>query len=103
MLRVRYEDLLADTIGWLGRIALFLRLGSASDQERLQRAVANSSFAQLRESEAREGFERLGPRSWAYYFRSGVAGGWRRQLEPAQVRKLQAVHGPTMARLGCFC
>ena len=100
---VRYEDLLADTTGWLGRVALFLRLDGASDQERLQRAVANSSFARLRESEAREGFGRLGPHSRTYYFRSGVAGGWRRHLSAAQVREVQSVHGPTMARFGYSC
>ena len=103
VLRVRYEDLLADTRGWLGRIALFLRLDGASDQERLERAVANSSFARLRESEAREGFSRLSPRSRSYYFRSGVAGGWRRHLSAAQAREVQAVHGPTMARFGYSC
>ena len=103
MFRVRYEDLLADTTGWLGRVALFLRLDGASDQERLQRAVANSSFARLRESEAREGFGRLGPHSRTYYFRSGVAGGWRRHLSAAQVREVQSVHGPTMARFGYSC
>ena len=103
VLRVRYEDLLADTTGWLGRIALFLRLDGASDQERLERAVANSSFTRLRENEAREGFGRLNPRSRKQYFRSGVAGGWRRHLSAAQVREVQAAHGPTMARFGYSC
>ena len=103
VLQVRYEDILADTTGWLGRIALFLRLDGASDQERLERAVANSSFARLRENEAREGFSRLSQRSRKYYFRSGVAGGWRQHLSAAQAREVQAAHGPTMARFGYSC
>ena len=44
VLWIRYEDLLADTTGWLGRIALFLRLDGASDPRRLERAVAHSGF-----------------------------------------------------------
>ena len=100
VLQVRYEDLLADCIGWLGRVARFLRLDGASDRGRLERAAANSSFARLRENEACEGFTRLNPRSRTYYFRSGVAGGWRRHLSAAQAREVQSAHGPTMARFG---
>ena len=103
VLWIRYEDLLADTTGWLGRIALFLRLDEASDPRRLERAVAHSAFARLQENEAREGFLKRSPRSRACYFRSGVAGGWRRHLSGAQVRDVLAAHGPTMARFGYSC
>lgn len=103
VLQVRYEDLLEDATGCLGRIALFLRLDGASDQGRLERAAANSSFARLRENEVREGFSRLNPRSRTYYFRSGVAGDWRRHLSAAQAREVQAAYGPTMARFGYNC
>lgn len=48
VLVVRYEDLLADTAGELGRIVHFLRLAGAAEAPRLRRAVAFSAFARLR-------------------------------------------------------
>ena len=100
MLWVRYEDLLADTAGWLGRIALFLRLDGASDQGRLAQAAAHCAFAHLQENEMREGFVMRGPRARTPFFRSGVAGDWRRHLTAAQARDVLDAHGPTMARFG---
>ena len=103
VLTVRYEDLLADTAGWLGKIASFLRLDGASDQRRLEQAVAHSAFARLQENERREGFLMRHSRSSSPFFRSGVAGDGRRHLSAAQVRDVLAAHGATMARFGYSC
>ena len=103
VLTVRYEDLLADTVGWLGRIASFLRLDGASDHRRLEQAVAHSAFARLQENEDREGFHKRGRYSRTPFFRSGVAGDGRRHLSAAQVRDVLAAHGATMARFGYSC
>ena len=103
VLWVRYEDLLADTAHWLGKIAWFLRLDGAADQGRLEQAVAHSAFARLRRSEEREGFRLRSLRSSSPFFRSGAVGGWRRHLSAAQAHAVQSVHGPTMARFGYSC
>ena len=103
VLTVRYEDLLADTAGWLGRIASFLRLDGASDHRRLEQAVAHSAFARLHENEDREGFQMRSQYSRTPFFRSGVAGDGRRHLSAAQMRDVLAAHGATMARFGYSC
>ena len=103
VLPVRYEDLLADTLGELARMVRFLRLDGAAARNggphRLDRAVRATAFPRLREQEQREGFiERslLAKR----FFRSGKAGDWRRRLTAAQVREVVRAHGRVMAAAG---
>ena len=100
VLVVRYEDLLADTVGQLRGIVRFLRLEGAADEGRLRRAAAFSSFARLREREDREGFR---GHKWNHrhpFFRSGESGAWRRHLTPAQARRVVHAHAGTMAAFG---
>ena len=99
LLTVRYEDLLADTAGELGRVARFLRLDGADDPARLQRAAAFSSFALLRRAERQTGFSET-PEQARRFFRSGKAGDGRRRLSAAQMRDVVRAHGETMATLG---
>ena len=101
MLTVRYEDLLADTAGALGKLARFLRLPNADDQARLRRAVAFSDFAALRRSEREEGFDEA-PQGPQAFFRSGRVGDGRRLLSAAQIGQVLDAHGRTMATLG-YC
>ena len=100
VLVVRYEDLLADTVGQLRRIVRFLRLEGAADEGRLRRAAAFSSFARLREREDREGFREHMPNHRHPFFRSGKSGVWRRHLTPAQARLVVHAHAGTMAAFG---
>ena len=99
VLTVRYEDLLADVVGQLGRILCFLRLEGASDEPRLRRAAAFSDFAGLQQEEAREGFREAEPRC-RRFFRSGKAGDWRRYLSTEQVREIASAHGHVMSCFG---
>ena len=101
VLTVRYEDLLADAAGELGRVARFLRLGGADDPTRLRRAAAFSDFALLRAAEQREGFNET-PALARRFFRSGNAGDGRRLLSTGQVRAIVRAHGRTMATFG-YC
>lgn len=101
LLTVRYEDLLADTAGTLGKVARFLRLPDAADQARLRRAAAFSDFTALRQSERQEGFDEAPPGAQAF-FRSGKAGDGCRMLSAAQIREVVHAHGRTMATLG-YC
>ena len=99
VLLVRYEDLLADTVAELRRVARFLRLQGVTEA-RLRRAVAQSAFAVLRRRETREGFVENPGANSGLFFREGRAGGWRRALSAAQVRQVVRRHHATMATLG---
>ena len=96
VLAVRYEDLLADTAGQLGKIVRFLRLAGPAEAPRLRRAAAFSAFARLRGREECHGYSALDPRSPHPFFRSGTAGDWRRHLSAAQVPEIVGTHGETM-------
>jgi aryl sulfotransferase len=97
MLLVRYEDLAADTAGELTRIAKFAGLELSTD--RVEAAIEVASFEQLRARESIHGF-REHPRSDVPFFRRGQAGAWEDELAPELARRVQADHGPVMARAG---
>ena len=97
LLVLRYEDLLADPAKHFGIVAGFL--GLQPSQERLQRAVRNSSFEVLKAQEKRDGF-RERPEHAAAFFREGRAEQWREVLTPAQTRRIIADHHEQMARFG---
>ena len=99
VLTVRYEDMLADPAGELGRMARFLGLEGAADQARLRRAADFASFANLRSAEEREGYRNY-LRQGRRFFRSGKADGWRRHLTAAQARRIVDAHGRVMTALG---
>ena len=99
VLRVRYEDLLADTAGQLARMARFLALDGTADERRLRRAVAFADFARLRKNEETEGFRERAPAT-RRFFRSGKAGDWRRYLTAAQARRVVKTHRHVMAAHG---
>ena len=94
---VRYEDLLADPRATFGAIARFVGLGA--DAARLARAIEHAAFHRLRAQEIETGFDERRPGVPAF-FRSGVAGAWRKVLTRAQVKALVDVHAPIMDRLG---
>ena len=100
VLVVRYEDLLADAPGQLGRMVRFLRLEGAGDEGRLRRAAAFSSFDRLREEEDREGFIECWRGMKHPFFRCGESGTWRRHLSKEQVRSVLDAHAETMAAFG---
>ena len=99
VLVVRYEDLLADTAGQLGRMTRFLGLDGAADGRRLRRAVAAAGFIRLQEQEARDGFNERYQRC-RRFFRSGRSGDWRRHLSAAQARRIARRHGAVMRACG---
>ena len=99
VLAVRYEDLLADTVGQLGRMTRFLGLDGAADGRRLRRAAAAAAFSRLREQEARDGFLERYQRC-RRFFRSGRSGDWRRHLSAAQARRVTRRHGAVMRACG---
>ena len=97
MLSLRYEDMLSDTEACFSEIIRFTGLDFAED--RLKKAVAFSSFGQLRNQEKQKGFQERQATAKSF-FRKGRAGDWQNALSPEQVSKIVDAHGPLMERFG---
>jgi aryl sulfotransferase len=96
---IRYEDMQADTIGTLRRGLEFA--GRAASDEEIRRAVACADFAELQKQESERGFrEAPRPQPGGQFFRRGVAGAWRDELNDEQVACIETAHAPMMRRLG---
>ena len=97
LLLVRYEDLLADTVGETTRLADFL--GITTDAAAIGQAVAANRFEVLQAAEAAGGF-REKPDHLDIFFRRGQAGAWPQDLTPEQAARVVHDHGAAMTRLG---
>lgn len=96
---LRYEDLKADTAGHFEKVAKFF--GIVPDRLRIARAVAATSFDRLQAAEKEAGFKAKSGHQ-ERFFRSGVAGGWKGTLSPAQARKIETEHREAMELCG-YC
>lgn len=94
---LRYEDMLADSLGQFGMVAR--KLGITQDEARIRKAVEFASFKQLQAQEAATGFIEKSEHSQRF-FRSGRAGNWREKLTSAQVAAIERIHGEQMRRFG---
>lgn len=94
---MRYEDMLADSVGAFGGLARHLLLRPKPDQ--LQEAVSRSAFDKLQKQESDSGF-REKPEKAERFFREGKAGQWREQLNRRQIRRIVKTHHVQMARFG---
>jgi aryl sulfotransferase len=96
---VRYEDLAARPVETFRAAMAFAgQPVSASDAAR---AVDHASFDRLQAQERERGFGEWRSRGGdALFFRSGRSQAWRETLTPGQVARIEAAHGPVMARLG---
>jgi hypothetical protein len=95
---IRYEDLRTDTGTVLRHVLEFA--GRAATDEEIGRAVTFAEFTRLRQQELDGGFKEAPLQSGVKFFRRGEAGGWRDDLTPEQVARIEAEHAPTMLRLG---
>ncbi len=92
---VRYEDILADPYGELGKIAR--KLGITTEEARIRRAVGHASFKTLQEMERETGFGERSEFS-EKFFRSGRSGGWKEKLTSEQAQRIERDHGEQMKR-----
>lgn len=92
---LRYEDLLADTAGWLENLAAYAGVPAADTEQ----AAHSVNFTNLQAQEECNGFAEK-PSSAERFFRSGRAGGWLQILNTAQCERIERDHGPMMRRLG---
>lgn len=81
---VRYEDLLADTLGTMKRI--YSELEIEVDDEALARTVEEHSWENIPEEDKGEG----------KFYRKGAPGGWREDLTPDQVETVETITGPLL-------
>ncbi|MET0245257.1 MAG: sulfotransferase domain-containing protein [Sphingomonas sp.] len=92
---VRYEDLVADTRGWL--TAMAERLAWPASDVVIDMAVEATRFDRLARLERETGFPEH-PRGTHAFFRQGQARGWQGALTPAQVARIERDHGAVMER-----
>ncbi len=93
---VRYEDLQDQPFETFAGVARFLDLNPP--KERLERAIANSSFGALKAQEEEHGFvERT---EHTRFFREGRVGAWRAALSEQQVMRIVSDHREEMERFG---
>src|SRR5580704_156682 len=100
-LLVRYETLLADTVGEVARIADFLGI-SATDQ-RLAEVVQWSSADRMRELEAKQSDASSlmkGSRKDMSFVRAAKSGGWRGDLPEPLAEKMESAWPSIMRHLG---
>lgn len=95
---VRYEDLIVDPCGCAGDVVKFC--GLDYDDDRVRKAVAFSSLAELRRQEASAGFRERSPVAPGGFFRRGEPGSWRDELPVHLAERLATAHYPTMRRFG---
>jgi len=98
---VRYEDLLADTVAQLSRVAEALHL-SVKDSE-LARAVENSKADRMRQSEEVEWGKHKqlrDSRPEIPFVRAAKSGQWQTELPPESARQIEAAWGHSMRQLG---
>ena len=100
-LLLRYEDLLANTVSELGRVAAFLKL--AADEERIAEAITLSAADRLRMLEKNESRKWSATRNSRHdlpFVRSARSGDWKRVLSEASIRQIETEWGPVMRLLG---
>ena len=100
-LLLRYEDMLADTVRELARVAAFI--GVSAGPERIAQAVERSSAARMRKLEETQTDQcglTKGSRKDLSFVRAAGAGGWRTELPAALVEKIETAWGPLMRHLG---
>jgi hypothetical protein len=97
---VRYEDLLADTVGELTALAAVL--GIESDAERIRRAVELSTSDRMRQLETTQrGQHKFLKRSRADipFVRTASSGKWQTDLSDADRQRIELAWGPLMREL----
>ncbi len=93
----RYEDMLADSLRMFSGLVDFLKIDVS--QERVEKAVKESAFDNLRSVEEATGFSER-PKQADRFFRSGKSGEWRTRLTEEQVALVVRANEAGMRRFG---
>ena len=103
LLVIRYADLRHETEAHLSSIMKFL--GVNVFPQVIRAAIYNNNVQNMRKKEERTPQIGYDPRTKSIaeekrFVRSGVVGGWRERLTPAQISKLESSASAMLARLG---
>jgi Sulfotransferase domain len=92
---LRFEDLRADTVKTITQIARFL--GLTPDEQRIRRAIAGNTVEsmKIKENETPQRASKHGQ-----FIRSGSVGGWRANLNPAQVELFRERADDVLTKIG---
>ena len=97
---VRYEDLKADTVGYLSRAHWLLPAARATDEEIHARGGV-CRFRRIAAAGTGQGIPRGAAAGRAGYSSAAARPAtWRDELTPEQVARIEAAHAPMMRRLG---
>ena len=88
----------SDAVEERGGLVSFL--GLPLEKERLEKAIAFSSFDELKRQEERTKFSEAREEEDHKFFRSGKTGHWREVLSEEQAAKLIEAHKDAMTRFG---
>jgi aryl sulfotransferase len=94
---LRYEDMLNNPVESFEKVIRFLNLKCS--QEKLLKAIENTSFEKLSKQEEQFGFKEKSIKA-AKFFRKGKAGSWKEELSPEAVNKIITDHQIIMKRFG---
>jgi hypothetical protein len=100
-LLLRYEDMMANPIGELRKVAAFL--GLQRTEQQLASAVDRSSADRMRELEKKEAdvwINTKKTRKDIPFVRSAKSGGWKESLPAELAREIESAWGATMQKLG---
>ena len=97
LLVVRYRDLRKDTQTYLQRIVDFL--GVDVDRQMIVRAIQNNEFQKMRAKEDKSPQLGKSAEGESRFVRKGAVGGWREQLTPEQLLRIEEKTGSMLARL----
>ncbi len=92
---IRYEDMHSAPQVTFASILQHLQV--PVDEAKLDRAIQNSSFAELKRQEKADGFIENTPHQ-PLFFRKGKVGGWRKILTKSQAKKLAQDHRDALKR-----
>lgn len=94
---IRYEALHTAPHATIAAALAFVGWQVSADT--IDRAIDAAMIDKLQRQEAEHGFGESGLRQH-HFFRKGMAGGWRDDLNPAQIAKIEQDHWPMMQKLG---
>jgi hypothetical protein len=100
-LLLRYEDMISDTGRELKKVVAFLGLHVTDEQ--IARAVERSSAGKMRKMEQEQSDKSgltKGSRKDLSFVRAASADGWRAELPPPLVARIEAAWAPLMRHLG---
>jgi hypothetical protein len=95
---IRYEDMQIDAASALHDGLRFA--GVETDADETELAAHSVDFDELQRQEQEHGFREAPHNKRGGFFRNGVAGGWRNELNTDQAVRIEREHGPMMKRLG---